>query len=171
VFDFTDPAHPIEIAFFDRGPVSDSALALAGQWSTYWHNGFIYGSEIARGLDVLELVPSAHLTQDEIDAAKLVQFDRFNPQTQVRVRWPATFVVARAYLDQLGRGTAVPAARLATFRTSLAAAEAMPAGAERRAALEQLAASAMQLAGAGSTAEAGRRRLLAGVLRELSAAP
>jgi hypothetical protein len=171
VFDFTDPARPVEIAFFDRGPVSDTTLALAGQWSTYWHNGFIYGSEIARGLDVLELVPSAHLTQDEIDAAKLVQLDRFNPQTQVRVRWPAAFVVARAYLDQLGRATAVPAARLATLRSSLAAAEAMPAGAERRAALEQLAASATQLAGTGTSTDAGRLRSLAGVLRELAAAP
>jgi len=171
VFDFTDPAHPVEIAFFDRGPVSDSTLMLAGQWSTYWHNGFIYGSEIARGLDVLELLPSPHLTQNEIDAAKLVQFDRFNPQTQVRVRWPADVVVARAYLDQLARGTTVPAARLTTFRTALDAAAAMPHGAGRRTALEQLASTATQLAGTGTTADARRLRAMAETLRELAATP
>lgn len=171
VFDFTDPARAVEIAYFDRGPVSDSALALAGQWSTYWHNGYIYGAEIARGLDVLELQPSAHLTRDEIDAAKLVQFDRFNPQTQVRVRWPAAFVVARAYLDQLGRGTAMPAARLTAFRTELARAEAMPPGAGRRTALEGLAATATQLAGTGAGVDARRLRSLAETLREIAALP
>ncbi|HEX7122524.1 MAG TPA: hypothetical protein VF178_09170 [Gemmatimonadaceae bacterium] len=103
VVDFTDPDHPYEIAFFDRGPLDSTRVISAGQWSTYWYNGYIYGSEIARGLDVLELVPSEYLSQNEIEAAKLVQLEQFNTQLQPRITWPAAFSVARAYLDQLVR--------------------------------------------------------------------
>ena len=111
VFDFTDSAWPVEIAFFDRGPLDARQLILGGHWSAYWHDGFIYGTEIARGLDVLRLLPSEHLTQHEIDAASLVSPELFNAQQQRPVAWPAVPVVARAYLDQLGRSGAVPAAR------------------------------------------------------------
>ena len=83
VFDFTDPKKPVEIAYFDRGPMSAEQLTLGGYWSTYWYNGNIYGSEIGRGLDLFALTPSEHLTQNEIDAATLVRAERFNPQLQI----------------------------------------------------------------------------------------
>lgn len=171
IFDFTDPARPYEIAWFDRGPVRDTTLVLAGQWSTYWYNGYIYGSEIARGLDVLELVPSAYLTQNEIDAARLVRMGTFNPQTQPRLVWPAAFVVARAYLDQLARGSTVPAARVTALRADLDRAEAMPAGQPRRTALGQLASAATQLAGTGDGVDARRLRGLADTARQLAELP
>src|SRR5213593_1217398 len=103
VFDWSDPAHPKEIAYFDRGPMDATKMVGAGSWSAYWYNGYIYSSEIARGLDVLELVPSGLLSQNEIDAAKLVHFDYLNVQDQPKLVWPASFAVARAYLDQLAR--------------------------------------------------------------------
>ncbi len=105
VVDFTDSATPVEIAYFDRGPIDTEALILGGYWSTYWYDGRIYGTEIARGLDVLALVPSEHLSEHEVAAAAVAdQGGLFNPQQQFRVRWPAEPVVARAYLDQLARG-------------------------------------------------------------------
>jgi uncharacterized protein (DUF305 family) len=117
VVDFTDSANPVEIAYFDRGPLDAEELVLAGYWSTYWYRGRIYGTEIVRGLDVLALVPSEHLSDNEIAAAALAdQGGVFNPQQQFRVHWPAEPVVARAYLDQLERGEALaesPAADLA----------------------------------------------------------
>ncbi len=109
VFDFTDPANAFEIAYFDRGPISDDQLVVGGQWSSYWYNGLIIGSEIARGLDVLRLTPSEHLTENELRAANLISFDEFNPQHQPRVEWPDHPDVARAYTDQLVRSGAVTA--------------------------------------------------------------
>jgi len=105
VIDFTDSSNPIEIAYFDRGPIDEEDLILGGFWSTYWYNGMIYGTEIVRGLDVLKLLPSEHLSDNEIAAA--VAANRrgvFNPQQQFSIDWPAEPVVARAYLDQLKRG-------------------------------------------------------------------
>ncbi len=108
VIDFTDSANPVEIAYFDRGPIDAEELVLGGYWSTYWYGGRIYGTEIARGLDVLALVPSEHLSEHEIAAAAVAdQGGVFNPQQQFRVDWPAEPVVARAYLDQLARGEAL----------------------------------------------------------------
>ena len=105
VIDFTDSANPVEIAYFDRGPIDAEDLILGGYWSTYWYNGRIYGTEIVRGLDVFALVPGEHLSENEIAAAAVAdQGGVFNPQQQFRVRWPAEPVVARAYLDQLARG-------------------------------------------------------------------
>jgi hypothetical protein len=83
VFDFTDRTNPFEIATSTGAPQRDR-LATGGQWSSYWYNGLIIGSEIARGLDVLRLTPSEHLTQNELDAANLISFDEFNPQHQPR---------------------------------------------------------------------------------------
>jgi hypothetical protein len=91
---------PVEIAYFDRGPISADELMTGGYWSSYWYNGHIYGSEIIRGFDVLALTPSEHLSQNEIDAAKLVRHEEFNPQHQPKVTWPPHLVVAQAYLDQ-----------------------------------------------------------------------
>jgi hypothetical protein len=172
VFDFTDSAHPVEIAYFDRGPLSATELLLGGFWSAYWYNGHIYGSEIGRGLDVFRLTPSEHLSQNEIDAANLVRFERFNPQTQPRLVWPARFVVARAYLDQLRRDNGVPADRLDRVSAELGRAELLTAGPERRAALTQLAATVARLeneARGTSAAHARRLGLLARTLTELGA--
>jgi hypothetical protein len=138
VFDWTDAAHPKEIAYFDRGPMDSTKLVGAGSWSAYWYNGYIVSSEIARGLDVLELQPSELISQNEIDAARLVHFDYLNAQDQPKLVWPASFVVARAYLDQLGRANGLAPDRVAAARDALARAERL-AGAQRRAALTELA--------------------------------
>jgi hypothetical protein len=166
VFDFTDAAKPIEIAYFDRGPMSTADPLLGGYWSAYWYNGHIYGSEIGRGLDVFTLQPSEHLSQNEIDAAKLVRFEQFNPQTQPRIVWPADLVVARAYVDQLARRNSVPAERIALLANELDRAERL-AGAERHAALTQLAAS---VAGIQTPDESATRtlRLLGQTLTEMA---
>lgn len=104
VIDFTDSTNPVEIAYFDRGPIHKNKLVLGGYWSTYWYGGKIYGTEIARGLDVLSLNPSEYLTENEIAAAALAnQGAIFNPQQQFPVTWPADPVVALAYMDQLTR--------------------------------------------------------------------
>ena len=120
VFDFTDSSNPVEIAYFDRGPVDAKQLTLAGYWSAYWYDGYIYGTEIARGLDVLELLPSEYLTQNEIDAASLVSPEVFNAQQQRRIDWPADPAVARAYIDQLTRNQAIPTERAEALRAALA---------------------------------------------------
>src|SRR5256712_7456394 len=134
VFDWTDPAHPREIAFFDRGPVDATKMEDGGSWSAYWYNGVIVSSEISRGLDILELQPSGLLSQNEIAAAKLVHADYFNAQDQPKIVWPASFVVARAYLDQLARSGGLTAQDVAATRESLSRAEAL-SGAPRRDAL------------------------------------
>ncbi len=123
VMDFTDPAKPFEIAYFDRGPIDPKMLVLGGDWSAYWYNGYIYGSEIARGLDVFELTPTKFLTQNEIDAAKTVQVAELNVQNQQKIEWPTNLVVAKAYVDQLSRSQALPATRVAKLKKAIAGAE------------------------------------------------
>jgi hypothetical protein len=123
VMDFTDADHPVEIAYFDRGPIDPHMLVLGGDWSAYWYNGHIYASEIARGLDILELTPSEFLTQNEIDAAKTVRVAELNVQNQQRIEWPAQLVVAKAYLDQLERSQALPADQIAAVRQEIQSAE------------------------------------------------
>ncbi|MDG4827312.1 hypothetical protein O7635_36165 [Asanoa sp. WMMD1127] len=103
LMDFTDSAHPKEIAFFDRGPVNPAALSLGGFWSAYWHNGQIYGSEIARGFDTFGLKPSTFLSAAEIQAAREVQVAETNPQHQQRITWTPSLATARAKYDQLAR--------------------------------------------------------------------
>jgi len=165
VFDFTDPSELREIAFFDRGPMSATELVLSGHWSAYWYNGHIYGSEIGRGLDVLKLVPSEHLSQNEIDAANLVRMEQFNPQMLERITWPASFVVARAYLDQLLRNDALRRGWVTAVRADLARAERL-GGAARRTALTQLAARLDRDAQGAS--EAARVRALAETVRGIA---
>jgi hypothetical protein len=161
VFDFTDAMHPVEIAFFDRGPI-DTTLVLGGHWAGYWYNGHIYASEIARGLDVLDLEPSEHLSRNEIEAAKLVRLETFNPQDQPKLVWPASFVVARAYLDQLGRNNGLARDRAAAVGRELDRVEQL-SGAARQTALSQLAVQLdKDVAGA---ADRERVRALAGVVR------
>ena len=103
-------------------------LVTAGHWAAYWYNGHIIASEIARGLDILELVPSEYLSQNEIDAAKLVQFETFNPQLQPKIVWPAAFPVVRSYLDQLVRGGGLPMSRTTAIAAQLTAAEQLSGG-------------------------------------------
>jgi hypothetical protein len=138
VFDWTDPAKPFEIAYFDRGPVNAERLISGGSWSVYWHNGLIVSSEIARGLDVFELLPSGLITQNELDAAKTVKFDEFNAQEQRKFVWPPSFALARAFVDQLNRSNGLSAARRASLYTEFDAAEKL-AGAPRARALNAIA--------------------------------
>lgn len=167
VFDFTDAAHPKEIAFFDRGPVDSTKMASGGEWSAYWYNGVIVGSEISRGLDVLELAPSGLISQNEIDAAKSVHFDHLNVQGQPKFVWPASFALAGAYVDQLERSNGLPTGRVAAIRQALSGAE-HASGAQRRDALTQLAT---QLDGdASGAADAAKVKTLAGTVRNLGAA-
>ncbi len=165
VFDFTDPAHPKEIAYFDRGPNDSTKLVLGGFWAGYYYNGYIYGSEIARGLDVFKLTPTADLTQNEIDAAALVHFDQYNPQSQPKLVWPAAFPVARAYLDQLVRDNGLPAARTAAIKTALDDAE-KATGTGRADALKALGTQLDQ--DAGTASDAAKVKLLAGVVKQMS---
>ena len=111
VIDFTDSSNPVEIAFFDRGPIDADYLVVGGYWSAYWYKGFIYGTEIARGLDILRLLPSEYLTQHEIAAASLVAPETFNAQQQRRIDWPVDPMVARAYVDQLTQSEAIATAQ------------------------------------------------------------
>ena len=101
--DFTDSAHPVEIGFFDRGPINATSLVLGGFWSAYWYNGNIYGSEIARGFDVFRPLASEHMSDAEIAAAGEVQLPEFNAQHQTQFTWEPSFAVARARFDQLVR--------------------------------------------------------------------
>src|SRR5437016_6989632 len=123
VMDFTDADHPVEIAYYDRGPIDPKMLVLGGEWSAYWYNGSIYGSEIARGLDVFELTPTRFLTQNEIDAAKAVRVSELNVQNQQKIEWPAQLVVAKAYVDQLSRSQALPADQIAALQKAIQSAE------------------------------------------------
>jgi uncharacterized protein (DUF305 family) len=124
VIDFTDSANPIEIAYFDRGPIDAEDLILGGYWSTYWYNGLIYGTEIVRGLDVFELLPSEYLSENEIAAAVAAnRHAGFNPQQQFTIDWPAEPVVARAYLDQLERGDRLSTSFVAELVAALDSAE------------------------------------------------
>ncbi|HZI21080.1 MAG TPA: hypothetical protein VFD76_01140 [Gemmatimonadales bacterium] len=167
VFEWTDPAHPREIAFFDRGPVDGTKMADGGSWSAYWYNGVIVSSEIARGLDIFELKPSGFISQNEIDAAKSVRLDYFNTQDQPKFVWPASFVLARAYVDQLARSSGLTTTAVAAARQDLAAAEKLT-GQPRRDALTRLAA---QLEGdEAGAADPAKVRVLAATVRELSGA-
>jgi hypothetical protein len=167
IFDWTDPAHPKEIAYFDRGPMDSTKMVSGGTWSAYWYNGNIYSSEMSRGLDVFALKPSGLLSQNEIDAAKLVHFDYLNAQTQPKVTWPASFVVARAYVDQLARGGGLSGARISAIRAALSGAEGT-SGTSRQTALTTLAS---QLdADAQGSSDAVRVRALAGVVRGITGA-
>ena len=167
VFDWTDAANPKEIAFHDRGPVSATEMGNGGSWSVYWYNGVMVSSEISRGLDIFELTPSAFISQNEIDAAKLVRFEYLNAQGQPKLAWPPSFAVARAFADQLERSRGLAPERLAAVRQALAGAE-KASGAARSDALTQLAT---QLDGdAGASSDAAKVRMLAGAARELAGA-
>jgi hypothetical protein len=162
IMDFTDAAHPLEIAYFDRGPIDPKMLVLGGDWSAYWYNGHIYASEIARGLDVFELTPTKFLTQNEIDAAKAVQVAALNVQNQEKIEWPRQLVVAKAYVDQLERSQALPSDRIAALRQAIQRAESS----RKLEKLKSFAPSLEKSAGmAKSAADSARLQALAEILR------
>ena len=162
VMDFTDAQHPVEIAYFDRGPIDPKMLVLGGDWSAYWYNGHIYASEIARGLDVFELTPTQHLTQNEIDAAKAVRVAELNVQNQQRIEWPRQLVVAKAYVDQLERSQALPSDRIAELRRAIQSAESNRGELGK---LKSLAPSLEKSAGqTKSAADSARLQALAEIL-------
>jgi hypothetical protein len=140
IFDWTDASNPKEIAFHDRGPVDSARFEMGGSWSVYWYNGAIVSSEIARGLDIFELTPSEHLSQNEIDAAKTVHWDYLNAQGQPKIVWPPSFALARSFVDQLERSKCLAASRISAVRQSLSGAE-RASGTQRRDALTALATS------------------------------
>ena len=165
VFDWTDAKHPMEIAFFDRGPLKPDQMVLGGSWSAYWYNGVIVSSEITRGLDIFELVPNALLTQNEIDAAKTAHLDYLNVQDQPHYTWRASFALARAYVDQLERSKGLSADRVTSTRQALDGAE-KAGGSARRSALTKLAT---QLDGdAKTTSDSVKVRALSATLRSLN---
>jgi hypothetical protein len=170
IMDFTDPDHPFEIAYFDRGPIDPKMLVLGGEWSAYWYNGYIYGSEIARGLDVFELTPTKFLTQNEIDAAKTVLVSELNVQNQQKIEWPAQLVVAKAYVDQLSRSQALPAKQIASLQKSIQSAESSHMNPGKVKKLKAMAPSLEKSAATAKTpTDATRMRALAEILKQPSA--
>jgi hypothetical protein len=170
VMDFTDASKPFEIAYFDRGAIDSKMLVLGGDWSAYWYNGNIYGSEIARGLDIFELTPTKFLTQNEIDAAKAMQVPYLNVQNQQKFEWPSKLVVAKAYIDQLERSEALPAEKIAALRSGIAGAETSHMNKGKVAKLRAMAPSLETSAGTTkSPADAKRMQALADILKNPSA--
>ncbi|MEM1112800.1 MAG: DUF305 domain-containing protein [Pseudomonadota bacterium] len=178
ISDFTDSSKPMEIAYFDRGPVDEKLLVTGGYWSTYWYNGRIYGTEIARGLDVFKLEPSEFLTENEIAAAELgTQGPVFNPQQQLRYTWPAVPVVALAYVDQLKRGDALAGELVSQLEEMLSKADArLDAGEldrELSASLKSLAKDIgkIDVADAHTKRQAALSDTLDGIAKQLAEGP
>jgi len=170
VVDFTDPAKPFEIAYFDRGPIDPKMLVLGGEWSAYWYNGYIYGSEIARGLDVFELAPSKFLTQNEIDAAKAVRVPALNVQDQKKIEWPAQLIVAKAYVDQLSRSQALPAGEISALQKAIQSAETSHMNKSKVEKLQRMADPLEKSAATAKTpADSTRMHALAEILKHPSA--
>ncbi|NNE69859.1 MAG: hypothetical protein HKN29_05780 [Rhodothermales bacterium] len=155
VFDWTDPRNPVEIAFHDRGPIDPNQMGNAGSWSVYWYNGLLVSSEIGRGLDIFELVPSAAISQNEIAAARTVELDYLNAQGQPQFRWPASFALAKAYLDQLERDNGLSRGRIGEIRAELAQAESASDAASRRMLLSLATQVSTDALRAGDRAKAG----------------
>jgi hypothetical protein len=169
LMDFTDAEHPVEIAYFDRGPIDPKMLVLGGDWSAYWYNGQIYASEIARGLDVFELTPTKFLTQNEIDAAKTVRVAALNVQNQEEIEWPRQLIVAKAYVDQLERSQALPADQVSALRQAIGSAETSHLKKTELAKLQKFAPSLEQTAATTkSAADATRLQALAEILKQPS---
>jgi hypothetical protein len=172
IVDFTDITHPIEIGYFDRGPVDGIKRAMGGQWSTYWYNGYIYGSEIARGVDVFKLVPNKYLTQNEIDAASQIHVAELNVQNQEKFVWPANFVTAKAYIDQLSRDNALAPERVVALNAAIAKVEVPHSKSKDVAQLRVMAASLDKDAGAAKTpADANRLRSLSEIMKQGGTSP
>jgi hypothetical protein len=167
IFDFTDPANPIEMAFHDRGPISDERIETGGSWSIYWYNGVLVNSEIARGLDIFELIASDFLTENEIAASQTVKLEYFNPQGQPKFVWPATFELVKAYADQLERGNELDRESLQMIRRGIAQAERSH-GTDKTRILNELAAEVESRS--GNSGNGSKVNKVAQTLRELAAA-
>lgn len=190
VMDFTDQDKAFEIAYFDRGAINPPALVdvpsaaaaaaaaeargvrgggntIGGSWGAYYWNGYIYSSELDRGMDIYELMPSDQLSANELAAAKLVRFTEYNPQSQPKMTWPPAFVVVRSYLDQLVRGNGLAATRTTAISSALTAAEAK-SGAARATALNALAVQVD--ADAKGAKDGARVTKMASEIRRLAAA-
>ena len=180
VSDFTDPDHPFEVAFFDRGSIDPPPApgdtttttgrfrgTIGGSWGAYYWNGYIYSSELARGFDILELVPSDKLSANEIAAAKLVRMEQYNPQSQPHYTFPAAFPVVRSYLDQLVRNNGLSTDSTAAIGKALDAAE-QQTGAARALSLTKLAGQVDT--DAKGAADAPRVKTMASEIRRLAAA-
>jgi hypothetical protein len=148
--------------------VDSTEMASGGYWSTYWYNGHIYGSEISRGLDVFELQPSGFISQNEIDAAKSVKLEYFNTQGQVKLSWPATYSLSRAYLDQLERSQGMAAGEIAEARTGLARAEKAGQSEQQQTLAQLVSRLESAVNGAG---DAAKVQLLASAVRQLATSP
>ena len=183
VMEFTDPDHPKELAYFDRGSIDpprdvDAPTGagtgarpqrgtIGGSWGAYWWNGYLFSSEMDRGFDIFELLPSEHLSANEIAAAKLVKWNEYNPQSQPKIEWPAAFPVVRSYLDQLVRGNGLSRDRTTAIGTALDAAERQ-SGKDRRNALNALASQVdKDVAGAR---DGDRVKAMAAAIRDLAKA-
>jgi hypothetical protein len=166
IFDWTDPANPFEIAFFDRGPYNADRLQSAGPWSTYWYNGYIYSSEISRGLDVLELLPAAS-SRERDRRGEDGDLARVQPAGADPDGLAPQLPVVRSYVDQLERSGGLSATRIAALRAEFERIEGLaPAG--RVAPLGTLA-QALNGEAQGSS-DAAKVRLLAGAVRDLAGA-
>lgn len=165
LMDFTDPDEPVEIAYFDRGPIDPKMLVLGGSWSAYWYNGHIYSSEIARGMDIFELTPTQFLSQNEIDAAKTVRVAELNVQNQEKIEWSRQLVVAKAYIDQLERSQSLPSNRIAVLRQAIQRAENSRLNRKDLGKLKSLAPSLEKNAGTmKSAADSARLQALSEIL-------
>ena len=165
VFDWTDPAKPFEVAYHDRGPLDAARLVTGGSWSVYWYNGYMISSEIVRGLDIFELLPSGLISQNELDAAKTVKYEHLNAQGQPKMVWPPSFALARSFVDQLERSKGLSASRISEVRAALQTAE-RASGGTRRTALTALATSLN--ADATSSSDGAKVRMLIGAVGDLA---
>jgi len=151
--------------------VDATRRGTGGYWSVYWYNGYLYGSEIARGLDVFKMVPSKYVTQNEIDAANQVHYDELNVQNQPKIVWPQNFIVARAYLDQLSRGTALPAQRISTLTAAIAKFETNRTNKKDASALAALGTGLEKDAASAKLADANRMKALAEIIKVNTSKP
>jgi len=165
VFDWTDIDHPQEIAYYDRGPIDATRMVMGGSWSAYWYNGVIVSSEIARGLDIYELLPSGLITENELAAAKTVKMPFWNTQDQQKLVWVPSFALARAYLDQLARSNGLTTETIAAARAALDTAERR-SGPQRRTALAEL--DTRLTVAAGTARDPAKVRLLSAAVRDLA---
>jgi len=176
ISDFTDPDHPYEVAYFDRGPIDPpndtthasgrSRYTIGGSWGAYYWNGYIYSSELARGFDIYQLVPTDKLSANEIAAAKLVRMEQYNPQSQPHYTFPPAFPVIRSYLDQLGRDNGLSADRRSSIDQALTTAEGQ-SGSARGATLSNLAGQVDK--DVNGATDKSRVRAMANEIRRLAA--
>jgi hypothetical protein len=89
ILDYTDPTNPHAIGWSD--PPADivpapPGIILGGAWATYWYNGFLYESNIKKGLFISESTSP--------EAQTPVEFDFLNPQTMMPFETPAPVMCA-----------------------------------------------------------------------------